>query len=233
MPSQPLRIHNTKNSGQPPFQRGKTEAQTGAATCPGAGSTSDTASPSPSYPPGSGWKNTWLSSTCMPHTACKPILGGPQPGAGGVRRGGGAPKKWGEADAFPPRCCSRLLPLPRAWTSASLPNHLLFFSHLEPLSGDPLPQALCPGPAAQLFPGWWFGPGWPVPTTLTPAQCPPYFCRPLASIRNYLPPAPQFKGLGGPDNPALPGPAGPLSPILEYPPLLLRAGWVDCPWKLS
>lgn len=158
-----------QNSGQPPFRCGKTEAQTGAATCPGAGSTSDTASPSPSHPPGSGWKNTWLSSTCMPHAACKPILGGPQPGAGGVRRGGGAPKKWGEADAFPPKCCSRLLPLPGTWNSASLSNHLLFFSHLEPLSGDPLPQLLCPGPAAQLFPGWWFGPGWPVPTTLSSA----------------------------------------------------------------
>lgn len=51
----------------------------------------------------------------------------------------------GEADAFPPPCCRRLLPLARAWTSASFPNHLLPFPQPGPLSGDPLPPPLCPG----------------------------------------------------------------------------------------
>lgn len=63
-----------------------------------------------------------------------------------------------------------------------------------PPSGDPSP-GLCA--LAELFPGWMFGPGRAIPTTLPLAQCPPRCRRALASIGNYLSPAPQFKGLGG------------------------------------
>lgn len=110
--------------------------------------------------------------------------------------------------------------LPGAWTSASLPNHLLFFPHPAPLSGDPLPRPLCTWPAAQLFPGWWFGPGRPVFTILTPAQCPPPVGQPLASIRNYLPPALQFKGRGGLLIQFLLALPQPLPSMLEHSPLL-------------
>ena len=101
------------------------------------------------------------------------------------------------------------------------------------LWGSPPPGLCALGRAAQLFPGWWFGPGQAVPTTLTPAQCPPRFGQALASIRNYLPPAPQFKGLGRLPTQVLLALPGPPPPVPEYPPVLSWAGRVDCPLKPS
>lgn len=81
----------------------------------------------------------------------------------------------GEADAFPPPCCRRLLPLARAWTSASFPNHLLPFPQPGPLSGDPLPPPLCPGQSSTAVSRMVVWAGRAVPTALTPAQCLPCF----------------------------------------------------------
>lgn len=48
----------------------------------------------------------------------------------------------------------------------------------------------------------------------------------MATIRNYVPSAPQFKGLGGPDNAAPPGLAGPPFPnaVVPSPPTMGRLG---------
>lgn len=110
--------------------------------------------------------------------------------------------------------------LPGAWTSASLPNHLLSFPHPGPLSGDPLPHLCALGRAAQLFPGWWFGPGRAVPTALTPAQCLSRF-----GLRRELPSrsSPVQRSWGA-ANTAPPGPAQAPSPSARAHPLLPWAG---------
>lgn len=53
----------------------------------------------------------------------------------------------------------------------------------------------------------------------------------MASIRNYLPLVPQFKGLGGEGLLIKLFLSKPLPPILELPPLLSWVDEVDCPWS--
>lgn len=101
--------------------------------------------------------------------------------------------------------------------------------------GIPSPYLCALGRAAQLFPGWWFGPGRAVPTALTPAQRLSRF-----GLHRELPSrsSPVQRSWGA-ANTAPPGPAQAPSPSARAHPLLPwagRAGGLSIetfPWPLG
>lgn len=145
-----------------------------------------------------------------------------------MRRGGEGAQWRGEADAFPPQCCRRLLPLARAWTPASLPNHLLSFPHPGPLSGDPLPPPPCPGQsstAVSRMVVWaWAG------CTHSPDSCPAPASLGLP-LGITFPQLPSSKVLGGCPQSSSPPCLAPSPSAGAHP--LLPGGPAHCPSEPS